>query len=48
MITGKMYKDIKQAYYGGHTDMFIPQGTDVKQYDVNLNNDFITFDIVLR
>jgi len=30
-----MYEFMKQGYKGGHTDLFIPSGKNVKQYDVN-------------
>ena len=35
IITGKLYNFIKQAYKGGHTELYIPEGHLVKQYDVN-------------
>jgi DNA polymerase type B, organellar and viral len=35
LVTGQIFKDIQQAYYGGHTDMYIPYGKYVKGYDVN-------------
>ena len=35
MITGKLYEFIKQGYKGGHTELYIPEGKNVKQYDVN-------------
>jgi hypothetical protein len=30
-----IYKDIKQAYYGGMTEVYIPHGKDLYYYDVN-------------
>lgn len=30
-----MYEDIKQAYTGGHTDIYIPQGSNLFHYDKN-------------
>nr|YP_010691074.1 DNA polymerase [Phellinus igniarius]WBU93175.1 DNA polymerase [Phellinus igniarius] len=38
VLTGKIYSDIAQAYYGGHVDMYIPtnpEGEEVYNYDVN-------------
>jgi hypothetical protein len=35
IIKGKMYKDIKQGFTGGATDLYIPYGENVKLYDVN-------------
>ena len=38
VLTGKIYKDISNAFYGGHVDMYIPTnpvGTVVFEYDIN-------------
>nr|YP_010691084.1 DNA polymerase [Phellinus igniarius]WBU93185.1 DNA polymerase [Phellinus igniarius] len=38
VLTGKIYDDIRNAYYGGHVDMYIPtnpKGKLVYHYDVN-------------
>lgn len=34
-ITGKIRKDIANAFTGGHTDVFIPYGENLNHYDVN-------------
>jgi len=34
-ISGHIYQDIKKGYTGGHTDVYIPFGENVKGYDVN-------------
>lgn len=31
----KIYEDIKQSYYGGGTEIYIPYGKDLYYYDVN-------------
>jgi hypothetical protein len=33
--TPSMYHDIKQAYYGGITEVYIPSGSNLYYYDVN-------------
>jgi len=35
MITGKVYDFIKLGFTGGHTDVYVPHGTKLYQYDVN-------------
>nr|YP_010137131.1 hypothetical protein KYW48_mgp12 [Tylopilus plumbeoviolaceoides]QWM97170.1 hypothetical protein [Tylopilus plumbeoviolaceoides] len=35
IITGIPYRDIKQSYTGGSTDMYIPYGENIWCYDVN-------------
>ena len=36
LITQKsMYSDIKQAYYGGITEVYKPYGKDLYYYDIN-------------
>lgn len=30
-----LYKDVKQAYYGGITEVYKPKGTNLYYYDVN-------------
>lgn len=35
IVTGKMYTDIKQGYYGGFVDIYIPFARSVKSYDIN-------------
>jgi DNA polymerase type B, organellar and viral len=35
LITGPLYDFIKEGYYGGHVDVYIPFGKDVYRYDVN-------------
>lgn len=35
IITGIPYRDIKQSYTGGATDMYIPYGENILCYDVN-------------
>jgi hypothetical protein len=35
IITGIPYRDIKQSYTGGATDMYIPYGENIWCYDVN-------------
>jgi DNA polymerase type B, organellar and viral len=34
-ISGETYKDIKQSYTGGSTDLFIPHGVNIHGYDIN-------------
>lgn len=34
-IAGLMYHDIRESFTGGHTDVYIPHGENVKLYDVN-------------
>ena len=34
-ISGKIAKDIKEGYTGGAVDMYIPEGSNIKAYDVN-------------
>jgi DNA polymerase type B, organellar and viral len=34
-LSGKIAKDIRQGYTGGAVDMYIPEGKDIKCYDVN-------------
>jgi len=34
-ISGKIAKDIRQGYTGGSVDMYIPEGNNIKAYDVN-------------
>lgn len=35
IIKGRIYNDIKNAYYGGFVDVYKPYGENVKSYDVN-------------
>jgi len=35
IIKGKVYNDIKNAYYGGFVDVYKPYGENVNSYDVN-------------
>lgn len=35
IIKGKIYSDIKKAYYGGFVDSYEPYGENIKSYDVN-------------
>jgi hypothetical protein len=35
LIGGQLYYDLKKSYTGGATDMYIPYGEDIKEYDVN-------------
>jgi DNA polymerase type B, organellar and viral len=35
LISGQMLADIRQGYYGGATDMYIPSGDNIFTYDVN-------------
>lgn len=35
IVTGIPYRDIKQAYTGGSTDMYIPYGENIWCYDIN-------------
>lgn len=35
LISGKTLEDIRQGYYGGHTDVYIPYGKNIYCYDVN-------------
>ena len=41
VITGEVYDFIKQSFTGGHTDVYIPHGTKLYQYDVNSLYPFI-------
>ena len=34
-LSGKISKDIRQGYTGGAVDMYIPEGVNIKSYDVN-------------
>jgi hypothetical protein len=34
-LSGKIAKDIRQGYTGGAVDMYIPEGINIKCYDVN-------------
>lgn len=34
-INGQIYDDIRNSYFGGHTDLYEPTGENVKIYDVN-------------
>jgi hypothetical protein len=35
IIRGRMFRDIKEAFYGGIVDCYLPTGQNVKSYDVN-------------
>jgi hypothetical protein len=35
IITDSLYDFIKEGYYGGHVDVYIPHGKNVKRYDAN-------------
>lgn len=35
LVSGSMLQDIKQSYYGGHTDVYKPYGRKLYHYDVN-------------
>lgn len=35
LITGQILSDIRQGYFGGATDMYIPSGDNIFTYDVN-------------
>lgn len=35
LISGKIYKDLKQGYTGGSVDSFVPLGSKIYHYDVN-------------
>jgi hypothetical protein len=35
IITGELYKNLKQSYTGGSVDVFKPVGKNVYRYDVN-------------
>jgi hypothetical protein len=35
LITGQILSDIRQGYFGGATDMYLPSGNTIFTYDVN-------------
>jgi hypothetical protein len=35
IIGGEIYKDIKEAYYGGFVDVYKPFARFIKSYDIN-------------
>jgi hypothetical protein len=35
LINGQMYSEIRKAYTGGHSDVYIPYGKIIHRYDVN-------------
>jgi hypothetical protein len=35
LIGGQIFHDIKNGYTGGSTDLFIPYGENIYQYDIN-------------
>lgn len=45
VISGGMYQDIKQAYYGGIVDVYRPFARKVKAYDINSLYPSVMFDL---
>jgi hypothetical protein len=42
-LSGKIEKDIRKGYTGGSVDVFIPQGKNIKCYDVNSLYPFVMY-----
>jgi hypothetical protein len=38
LVSGTMLQDIKQSYYGGHTDVYKPNGVGRKLYHYDVNS----------